>query len=119
MMRSLRRTDDQVRVNRVLDNMGIQWKLLNSEGYHEGMTIGPTLLRVTTLPTTIICRYCKQRLIHDYYVWHHHAVRAGAVKKERLSLTGFWLLRDNWNTTVWNSVTAEQWLLSITKTKIL
>ena len=116
MMRSVHKsTDDQVRMNRALDAMGIQWKLLNNEGYHEGITGGPTSLRVTTIPTTIICRYCKQKLIGKYYVWHHHAVRKGAVKKERLSTTGFWLLEDYWNVTVWNSVTAEQWLLSITK----
>ena len=108
-------TDDQVRVNRALDSMGIQWRSLNTEGYHEGITSGPTSLRVTTLPSTAICRYCKQRLLHTYHVWHHHAVRVGTVKRERLATTGLWLLHDNWNTTVWNSVTTEQWLLSITK----
>ena len=111
-------TDDQVRVNRALDGMGIEWRSLDNEkGYHEGITSNPTSLRVTTLPTTVICRYCKQRLIGQYYVWHHHAVRVGAVKKERLSTTGFWLLQDNWNVTVWNGITGEQWLLSISKSK--
>ena len=111
-----KRTDDQVRVNGVLDSMGIQWRSLDTEGYHEGITSGPTSLRVTTLPTTVICRYCKQRLVHNYYVWHHHAVRVGSIKKDRLSTIGLWLLQDNWNVTVWNNLTAEQWLLSITKT---
>lgn len=118
MMESVYRgTDDQVRVNRALDGMGIQWRSLD-KGYHEGITSNPTSLRVTTLPTTVICRYCKQRLIDHYYVWHHHAIRAGAVKRERLSATGFWLLQDDdWNVTVWNGITGEPWLLSISNSK--
>ena len=107
-------TDDQVRVNRALDGMGIEWKLLDKrKGYHEGITNNPTSLRVITLPITVICRHCRQRFIDEYYVWHHHAVRVGTVKKERLSTSGFWLLQDNWNMTVWNNVTGEQWLLSV------
>ena len=113
-----KRTDDQVRVNRALDVMSIQWRSLN-EGYHEGITNGSTSLTVTTLPTTTICRHCKQRLIHNYYVWHHHAVRVGAVKREQLSTTGLWLLQDDWGATVWNNLTAETWLLSITKNRNL
>jgi len=112
-----KKTDDQVRVNMALDNMGIHWKELNNEGYYEGVTSTPISLRVTTLPTTIICRYCKERLIDNYYVWHHHAVRIGIVKQERLSTTGFWLLKENWKVTVWNNLTGERWLLNITKTK--
>lgn len=110
------KTDDQVRVNMALDNMRIRWKLLKyKEGrYHEGIASGPTPLRVTTLSTSMICRYCKERLIGSYYVWHHHAVRVGTVKKGQLATTGYWILQDNWNMTIWNNVIGKQWLLSIT-----
>jgi len=108
-------TDDQVRVNNALDKMGIKWRQLNRERYYQGVTTGSMPLTVTTLPSLVICRNCRETFKDIYYVWHHHAARNGTAKRVSLNRNDIWLLKDDWNKTVKNSVTGTRWITSITR----
>jgi len=74
-------SDDQVRVNRALDKIGIEWQQLNHEKYYQGVTTGLIPLKVTTLPSLAVCCNCQDTFKDIYYVWHHHAARNEMAKK--------------------------------------
>jgi len=112
--------DDQVIMNKALDVMDVRWKQLNSDGYYQGITNDSIPLKITTLPGSAIFRNCTKGLPANYYVWYHHSRRkTGATKEDLLILNNIWLLKDNWDESVWNTSTttlsSKQWLLSITK----
>ena len=108
-------TDDQVRVNRALDKMGIEWQQLNHEKYYQGVTTDLIPLTVTTLPSIVVCRNCRDTFKDIYYVWHHHAARNGTAKKVTLHKNDIWLLSDDWYKMANSSLTGKQWIMSITK----
>ena len=106
--------DDQMRVNRGLDSMGVQWRQLNDKSY-QGITGGKIPLKITTLPSSVICRVCGSKLPSSYYIWHQHGGNKNATrKKTSLYSTDIWMLKDNWNSSLWDStLTSEQWLKDI------
>ena len=109
--------DDQIRMNKALDAMGVRWRQLNDDEYYQGITRGSTPLRITSLSRSVVCRSCGKKVVEDIYVWHQRSFhKVGASKKESLDKYHLWLLKDNWNASLQHvTVTPKQWLLSITK----
>jgi len=105
-------TDDQVAVNYALYHMKIKWRLLNAESfqYFQGITSNPVPLQVTLLPNSKICRSCTEDLRETSYIWHP---LSGNNKKIQMTKDNTWKLRDNWNKTLQDTMTANEWLLSI------
>ncbi|XP_065914009.1 uncharacterized protein [Dysidea avara] len=108
-------TDDQLAVNYVFYYMEIKFKPLNTEAYqyYQGITSNPVSLQVTLLPNSVICRHCTDDLKEITYVWHPYFHKSGNNKKIQMTKDNTWKLRDNWNATLQNSKTANEWLLSI------
>ncbi|XP_065913728.1 uncharacterized protein [Dysidea avara] len=112
------KTDDQVAVNYVFYHMRIKWKLLKAEiyQYYQGITSNPVSLQVTLLPNNVICRHCTNNLKEICYIWHPYvAENTGSDKQSQMTKDNTWILQDNWNETLQDSATANEWLLSITK----
>ena len=109
--------DDQMRMNKALDDMGVQWKQLNDDRYYQGVTSGSTPLKITTLPRSVVCRTCGKKVVASMYIWHQHGMhKDGVSKKESIDRHHIWFLKDNWNTSIWHvAVTPKQWLLNITE----
>jgi len=108
-------TDDQVAVNYAFYHMEIEWKLLNAETfqYYQGITSNPVSLQVTLLPNSVICRHCSEDLKEICYIWHPYFHKSGNNKKIQMTKDNTWILRDNWNKTLQDTMTANEWLLSI------
>ena len=100
--------------------MEVKWKQLRDE-YYEGHTSGNRSLTITTMPHSVICRYrkiCRLKPMNSYYVWHlfDFNKKEGTLKKKTLARDRLWVLKDNWNESLWNTnLTSEKWLLTITK----
>ena len=110
--------DDQMRMNKALDSMGVQWKQLNDDDYYQGITSGNTPLRITALPRSVVCRTCGKKVATpELYIWHQQGGhKDGASKKESLGRHHVWFLKDDWNASIWHiAVSPKQWLLSITE----
>ena len=111
--------DDQIGANKALEDMGVKWKRLDDEYYKGSASSGNVTLAITTLSPSVICRYpCNKELLTHSYVWHKYAKdkKTGASKKAKLSADHIWVLKDNWDASLWNTdLIAKQWLLSITK----
>jgi len=107
--------DDQMAVNYALYYMKIKWRLLKAESfqYFQGITSNPISLRVTLLPNTEICRHCTEDLKETSYIWHPLSPKSGNHKKFRMTKDNTWKLRNNWNTTLQDTMAANEWLLSI------
>lgn len=107
--------DDQMRVNKALDSMDVQWRQLNNDKYYQGITSGSTPLTVTMLPRAVVCRSCGKNLATKFYVWHQHGMdKNGTRKKTVLSMHNIWVLKDNWSDLIWEVThTPKQWLLNI------
>ena len=107
--------DDQMRMNKALDSMGVHWESINNDGFHRGITDGDIPLTVTSLPESVICRSCNKRLlVKPYYIWHQRGTKDGERKKDALAVTHLWLLKDGWLDTLTDtSQSAEQWLINI------
>ena len=112
-----KKANDQIRVNVALDIMGVQWKQLNKDNYYQGVTSGSTSLTVTTLPESVVCRSCDKMPVTEYYVWHLTGLNKDVERKKvSFAVLHTWLLKNNWNSSVWDSTTSpEQWLLTITE----
>lgn len=110
--------DDQIVLNYAIYNMKIEWKLLpkGMDSRAQGVTSDPSSLKATILSERLICRHnCKKNLKSSYYVWHPFvSENTGKSKSARMSEDNLWILNDNWNTTLKNTITAKKWLLSIT-----
>jgi len=109
--------DDQMRMNKALDSMGVHWQSINDDGFYRGITDGGNVpLIVTSLPESVICRTCNKRiLVRPYYIWHQRGkAKDGERKKDALAATHLWLLKDGWLDTLSDtSLSAEQWLINI------
>ena len=110
--------DDQIGANKALDDMGVTWKQMNDDYYKGIVSSGNVTITITTLSLLVICRYpCNRELLTHYYTWHKYSKdkKSGALKKAKLSAYHIWMLKDNWDTALWNtSLIAKQWLLDIT-----
>jgi len=108
-------TDDQLAVNYAFYHMKIKWRLLKAESfrYFQGTTSDPVSLQVTLLPNNVICRHCTEGLKKTSYIWHPLSKKSGNRKKTRMTKDSTWKLSNNWNTTLQDTMAAEEWLLSI------
>ena len=110
--------DDQVTANRALDKMEVKWKQFDNK-YYQGSTSGNVSLTITTLPHSVVCRFsCNNKLLMHYYAWHQFDRRKnkGVSKKTLLSEDHVWVLKDNWNASLWDTTLIyKNWLLNITK----
>ena len=112
--------DDQMRMNKALDSMGVHWTKLNDEKFYMGITDGNTPLKVTMMPGSVVCRSCGRKLVTEYYVWHQHGQnKDGASKKVNFGRHHIWFLKDNWNASVNTTLSPKQWLMHITNTSFL
>ena len=97
--------DDQIGANKALEDMGVTWRQTNDEHY-EGSTSGNVSLTLTTIPQSVICRYpCSKKLLTHYYVWHKYAKdkKRGESKKAKLYADNLWILKDNWDKSLWDT----------------
>ena len=116
------KVDDQLRINKALDCMGVKWNQKNDEYYEGHTTDGNTTLTVTVIPQSVICRKeCNSKLLKQYYVWHPYLYfkKKTMSKRTRMTLNHVWILNDNWNASLRDStLKTEQWLMNITKPSI-
>ena len=90
--------DDQARVNYALKAMRIKW---DKSDISIAASFGWTLkerLHVTALPTTQVCRTCKESGKSLYYIWHKRGQKDGESKIKTAEESGFWYLRNDWET---------------------
>ena len=101
--------DDQVRTNKALENLNINWTTDPNCNWEDedtdfctayGRT--PLNLTVTLLSHDIVCRSCDKHKPHNYYVWHKRSSRNGLAKVKRARKGHAWYLRDNWKD-VWEN----------------
>ena len=113
--------DDQVRINYILQESGIQWFVEKdcSDISHCTVT-GSTKdgITVTLLSQDIICRQSCQK-DYDYYIWHGCA-SCSSSSKEAKAREGVWLLHEDWKRILHSSSTTGQSLIGeLTKQLII
>ena len=104
-------------VNYAFFYMGIKWRSLSTEAYSytEGTTNSSVSMQVVLLPNSVMCRSCSKNMMDTYYTWHPLTKKTGNSKKSRMTADNTWKLQNNWNTTLHNSLTGNDWLISIVK----
>lgn len=106
--------DDQVRINYILQESGIQWFVEKdcSDISHCTVT-GSTKdgITVTLLSQDIICRQSCQK-DHDYYIWHGRAPRSSSSKEAKAREGGVWLLCEDWKRILHSSSATGQNLIN-------
>jgi len=115
MKEKVNKYDDQVAVNYAFLYMGITWRSLKTEAckYSHGTTNGSVPLQVALLPNGVFCRKCRRDRMDTYYNWHPSTFQTGQTKMSKMMRDNTWMLKKNWNTTLLNNVTGNDWLLSI------
>lgn len=83
--------DDQVVVNKALNQCGIVWSVKSTPTSSVHGTCHNPHLRVSLLPASAICRNCKNQ--GGEYVWHQKGKRGEEFKMKVAEGGGMWLLK--------------------------
>ena len=94
--------DDQVAINNVLYKCDIKWSIADSNSQLQVIT-GQCAesedklsgLKVTILPTSVICRKCYRKHKSGIYVWHKQAKKTGVAKMKAAATTDTWYLKND------------------------
>lgn len=94
--------DDQVAINKVLYKCDIKWSNASSNSQLQAVTgqcaeSGSKLsgLKVTILPTTMICRKCYKKHKSGIYIWHKQSKKMGVAKMKAAATTDTWYLKND------------------------
>jgi len=117
MKKKVHQVDDQTAVNYALFNMGIKWSSKGTEAYTytQGTTASSVSVQVVLLPNSVISRHCKNDMMKTCYAWHPLVPKTGKDKKTQMIADNTWKLRNNWNITLYNTLTGNKWLKLVTK----
>lgn len=110
--------DDQLLLNRALNNCHIQWQSGDKNIEHEFIEGRCSNgLRVTALPYSNICRYrCSSDLPPKHYVWHKAAPKKNMGKVAMAKKGRVWFLKNNWMSLIAiDGQRGTKWLHSIYK----
>lgn len=96
--RNLQMFDDQVAINNAFYDCDVKWSnTTNSQAMigecaeSEEKLLG---LRITILPTNVICRKCFKKHKSRVYVWHKQSKKNGEAKMKAATSTDTWFLKN-------------------------
>ena len=92
--------DDQVKLNSAINSCHIKWFNKNIKKNSSQTVTGQCAedklegLRVTILPSNMICRRCDEENLNSLYVWHGISRSTGFTKMRVAESAHTWLLKD-------------------------
>lgn len=91
---------DQYKVNAAFERMQLKWTSSSNARYDLSVTWrGHGVVQVLILPLNMICRqrFCDERKIKSYFIWHKGSNdKTAEAKIKSVQYGGLWFLKDNW-----------------------
>lgn len=110
-------------INNVLYKCGISWSNSSSNGSQLQAVTGQCAdsgdemsgLKVTILPTSMICRKCYKKDRSGVYIWHKQSKKTGVAKMKAATTTDTWYLKSDTLMIEKDELKGTEWIRAIAK----